>query len=212
MAGLPDALNSVRAAFALNEHDPLAHVAYTKGGEQVPLEEATDIVISGLDPATLQARDGESITFPKDTITRLARSKESASQHASPQSSPDLFFSVAALVFAVAQRNERAGAYLRNATTAQVPALYALDRQGILDYLLGKSAHWDGVVGDVHGTADAAHATTPAGPAKRVYVRDEQDAEWVKRVRSNYEVVLVDRDDSLKGTCLLYTSPSPRDS
>ena len=210
MSGLPDALDTVRAAFALNTQDPLAQVAYTRGEERVPLEQATDIVVSGLDPATLHAQEGKSIAFPKDTVTRLARSKESAAQNASPEASPELFFTLAALVFAVDQRNERAGAYLRNATTAQVPALYALDRQGILDYLLGKSAQWDGVVGAAHGAEGATHAATPAGPAKRVYVRDEQDAEWVKRVRNNYEVVLVDRDDALKGTlCGAGEQPGP---
>ena len=196
----PDALNCVCAAFALSPDDPLAHIRYVRGDEQVPLEQASEITIIDLNPVTLQVQEGQKVSFPKQVATRIARAKETATQDVSPEASPELFFPLDSLVFAVSQRTERAGAYLRNAAAAQVPALYALDRQGILDYLLGKSSHWDGVVGAPRAADVGTHAATPAGPAKRVYIRDEADAEWVKRLRASHEIVLLDRDDSLEGS------------
>ncbi|WFD25167.1 accessory factor associated with RNA polymerase II [Malassezia nana] len=130
------------------------------------------------------------------------------------ESEPDAFLPLGALIFAILQRNERAGSYLRNATTAQIVPISALERGPILEYLSGKRSNWDGVVtisdvAEKEATApsEVATAAPTQGDAaerpptvKHPFVPDAADAEFVRNLRSKYELVLLTRDDALRGS------------
>lgn len=222
-----DPLDALRAATSSSPDDPLAliHLRTADGAPADGLASAAQIVVAHVDPATLQRHDdAPELVFKKDVVTRLARSREVLAQGATPSSAPQSFFPLDALVFAVQQRDERAGGYLRNAAVAQIASISALERPALLEYLLGKQPHWDGVLplgaeaaaptptadqaaGKPAEAAPAA-AAAPAELAKRAYVPDKEDAEFVKRLRSRYEVVELDRNDALRGSLALMNSTS----
>lgn len=213
---LPDPLLSLRAALCTFPDEPLKLVQLRSSSGDVleDIAQAAEVVVQQISNPALQHDEGApEIVYAADTPTRVLRTRETASQDDtfSPEASPDLFFSLKALVFAVQQRSERAGAYLRNAGTAQIVPLPALERPAILEYLLGKREAWEGIVSS-DGQAPSATAPAPAegdqakapgagAPAqKRAYVPDAADAEFVRNLRQKYEVVLLDRNDALSGS------------
>ncbi|WFD29741.1 accessory factor associated with RNA polymerase II [Malassezia sp. CBS 17886] len=225
---LPDALLCLRGAFAASPDDPLKGVHFRD--EHGAMVESVDGAAS-VRVATGGAAEAEAgapgthvgaIDFPVGTLTRLLRARDALASTAaietlSPEWNPDLFLSVGALVFAVQQRGERTGTYLRNATMAKVSPLSALERPGVLEYLLGAREHWAGVVDGPSAAASVADAADGsalrmdaadagqgrAAPPRRGYVPDAADAEFVRQLRAKHEVVLMDRNDALKGSLSL---------
>lgn len=213
----PDPLLCLRAAFSAFPDAPLTLVKLrTESGETVEdIANSAQVAIEQIGtPSLTHDANAPELVFASDTASRILRTRETASKDEvpSPASAPDQFLSLGALVFAVQQRGERAGAYLRNAATAKVVPIPALERPGVLEYLLGKRDAWEGVVSvdgkptvpstepSAEGKAEAAAPAPGAPSAKRGYVPDAADAEFVRNLRSKYEVVLFDRNDALAGT------------
>lgn len=211
-----DPLLCLRTAVIAGENDPLkyVHLHDASGAVTESVKQATSIVLSHIDTSSMQYAQGSPDTvLPAVSVTRVLRSRDTRNSDGrapSPETEPDAFVPLAALVFAIQQREERAGAYLRNATLAEIVPLPALERSAVLDYLLGKRDSWEGIVPSsdaldeasatkTQGEADAQVEHVPASKPKRVYVPDPQDAEFVRRIRSKYEIVLLDRDDALRG-------------
>ncbi|EPQ29406.1 uncharacterized protein PFL1_03161 [Pseudozyma flocculosa PF-1] len=213
-----DALQLVLSAVRSSPSDPLApFTLLDAAGSRV------DAVTQAETVQIASPSSAEPIRLSKTQPTRLARSKETlasrlsaGSAPSSPDAEPDLFFSVEALLLALQLRDERAGAYLAQAASARVASIPALDRNGILDFLLGKRSEWPGVLppggaaaidaaGTAGGDAGAAGAAgqapgqTASAGVKRAYVPDRADIDFVKRLRSTYEVVLRTRNDALRG-------------
>ena len=207
-ASAPDALACLRETASAHPEEPLRDVVLrdADGSDVDELAQAKLIAFRGI--------SGEAeIVLEKGAVTRLARSRDllAAPSQPQPTSSPESFFTLEALVFALKQRGERAGAYLRDAAMSQITSIPALERPMVLEYLLGARPHWEGVLAaggapaDAGGAADADTrkadvAAQASVKAKRPYVRDEDDAEFVKRLRSRYEIVELDRNDALRGT------------
>ncbi|KAL4401466.1 accessory factor associated with RNA polymerase II [Malassezia pachydermatis] len=221
--GSLDPLLSLRASLCASADAPLQHIQLrdTDGAVVDSVKDAASVVILHVDATTLQVSDAApEQVYPAGTPTRILRTHDTKAREGgapTPESEPEAFMSIAALVFAVQQRDERTGAYLRSATLAQMTPLPALERPAVLEYLLGKREVWDGVVplpgtGEdataPNGTAPSAASASTAQPGteaqthttKRVYVPDAEDAEFVRRLRSKYEVVLLERDDALRGS------------
>lgn len=211
----PDPLLCLRAALSALPDEPLTLVELrSDDGKAVEdVAAATQVVVKQINVSSLaHDESAPELVFAADTPVRMLRSREKATEanELTPESAPDQFLSLSALVFAVQQRSERAGAYLRNAATAKVVAIPALERPGVLEYLLGKRSEWEGVVvpggqakaeaapGPTDEKADKA-APSAAPTAKRPYVPDAADAEFVRTLRAKYEVVLLDRNDALAG-------------
>ncbi|PKI83003.1 Cdc73p [Malassezia vespertilionis] len=218
---MADPLSCLRAACSVFEEEPL---------KLVQLRSSDGLVVENISDAqqiALQTeQDAPEVVFEKDAPTRVMRARNVDTEHKdsfSPESDPDQFFTLAALVFAVQQCAERAGAYMRSANAAQIMPLPALERPAILEYLMGKRDALENVF-----IPDAAHAKTNTAQAdavsapseqpgaapqskedaavvtrKRAYVPDVADAEFVRQLRTKYEVVLLDRNDALKGTLSL---------
>ncbi|KAN0064688.1 accessory factor associated with RNA polymerase II [Thecaphora frezii] len=214
----PDPLQTLLSAFRSDPAHPLAPLTFldASGSRVDTIVAASTLHVSLPSPSSSDAP----IALAKAQPTRLARSKETLASRlasASPptvDAEPDLFFTVEALVLAVQLRDERAGAYLAQAASARVASVPALDRNGILEFLLGKRTEWAGVLplGDVApsgatgaqpaGSAVAAAAGQMAGQAagvKRAYAPNRADIEFVKRLKGSYEVVLRIRNDALRG-------------
>lgn len=261
-----DPLDALRSAVAASSSadDPLSGI--------VLLDEAQAAVSELSQAAYLQLG---SSTLPKKAVTRIATNKAilaAPSAHTgktpTPSSDPSSFLTLDALVFALQSRSEPTTTYVRLSTAAGLGRLALLERSAIIDYLLGKSDRWEGVVdaSEVHGSAAApaaaATAATPApggvstiaaeaqsagtaaarkavepgaasaaaaGPSttppgspsaelkrkytsnstsaavaatsgtKRSYVVNKADAEFVKRLRRETEVILRTRADAMRG-------------
>lgn len=168
--------------------------------------------------------------WPKSQITRLARSKNvqalQSSSTAIPESDPESFFTLDAIIFALLMANAQGGQYVVQATNRGIPRFEALERNDILAYLTGKRAEWEGVLSvmeiksrrNVAETDQAGPSTTPPSsppsalkqlygssnvklPSKRAYVPSKADAAFVKRLRtSGVEIVLQNRNDAMHGT------------
>lgn len=230
---LPDPLLALRAAVKAGGDDPLKCVSMQSGSGEVvqSTENVRSIVFHGIDKTSLQqSNDASDVVFPADCITRVLRSRDSLTRHRetllTPEAEPNEFMPLLALVFAIHQRDERTGAYLRNATLAEVVPLPALERSAVLDYLLGKRDAWEGIVARPNEEIGAAGPAVSnmessqskasyegavdtktlekrkisSGPGRPAYVPDPEDAEFVRRLRSKYEIVLMDRDDVLRGS------------
>ncbi|WFD46194.1 accessory factor associated with RNA polymerase II [Malassezia furfur] len=211
----PDPLLCLRAALSALPDEPLTLVELrSDDGKAVEdVAAATQVVVKQINVSSLaHDESAPELVFAADTPVRMLRSREKATEanELTPESAPDQFLSLSALVFAVQQRSERAGAYLRNAATAKVVAIPALERPGVLEYLLGKRSEWEGVVvSGAQAKAEAAPGPTDekadkgapsaAPTTKRPYVPDAADAEFVRTLRAKYEVVLLDRNDALAG-------------
>lgn len=215
---MSDVLGLIRNAVQSGsiDGDPLANFSF--------LNEASAPVDSVLQARSV--RVGET-TLDKSLPTRLARSRDELASRMQagspplPDSEPLLFYSVEAVIFGLQARDERPGAYLAQSATAKVASFSALDRAAILDYLLGRRSDWAGVLplNTASAVADQAHVTAehgaatatptsaiPAAPsAKRPYQVNKTDAELVKRIRSQYEVVLRTRNDALRGNASVAT-------
>ncbi|MCO5566076.1 hypothetical protein L7F22_019752 [Adiantum nelumboides] len=167
--------------------------------------------------------------WPKSQITRLARSRNSVALQpdstATPESNPENFFTLDAIVFALLMANAQGGVYVVQATNRGIPRFEAVERNDILAYLTGKRTEWDGVLSVIEinsrkGTAESDQAgpsTTPPSspplalrqlygsstvklPAKRAYIPSKADAAFVKRLRtSGLEIVLQNRNDAMHG-------------
>lgn len=206
-----DALDLIRSAIkdAHNQSDPLASIQL--------FDSQSAPVNSILQASTVQIGD---TSLDKSTTTRLARSRDELATRLSsgnpphPGTEPSFFYNVEAVILALQARDERPGAYLAQAATAKVASFPTLDRAAILDYLLGKRADWAGVLkardlpsAAVSATGAAAPSATSIGAAaapdaqgvKRPYKVNKDDVEYVKRIRSQYEVVLRTRNDALRG-------------
>ncbi|KAE8249206.1 hypothetical protein A4X13_0g5300 [Tilletia indica] len=143
-----DALDSLRAAVAAAPaDDPLSSIQY-----RTESDEPTDnLVLAELILCT-------DTPFPKSTPTRILKSAKTAHEHPSPLSHPDAFLPLEALVFAIQTRTENLGAYVRQATGRGIARLAPIERAPVLDYLLGKTATWTGVVDLPAGEAAATTA------------------------------------------------------
>lgn len=171
-------------------------------------------------PSILQASTVKlgDVSLDKSTTTRLARSRDELASRISsgnvpqPDTEPTFFYNVEAVILALQAREERPGAYLAQAATAKVASFPTLDRAAILDYLLGRRSDWAGVlkISDLSASAAPGAPTTTAASAgdaaasgtqgvKRPYKVNANDVEYVKRIRSQYEVVLRTRNDALRG-------------
>ena len=209
--GPADALLCLRAAVSADPEDPMALVRLrdSSGNDLDGIQGATSVTF--LSKAPVQ-------TFDVHVPARMLRSRELSSREGGAPKidlEPDAFFPLSALLFAILQRNERAGSYLRNATTAQIVPISALERAPILEYLTGKRNAWDGIVSptDVADSGATAPSDTAAPAAltkddaaerpvtsKRTFQPDAADAEFVRHLRSKYELVLLSRDDALRGS------------
>jgi len=212
--GPADVLLCLRAAASANTDDPMALVR---------IKDASGNDLDGLQGAvsvTFLSQESKAPvhTFEVHALTRMLRNRELSSREGGPpkmESEPDAFLPLSSLVFAILQRNERAGSYLRNATAAQIVPISALERAPILEYLTGKRSAWDGVttpadVAESEATAPSDAAATVAltkgdaaerpATSKRPFVPDTTDAEFVRHLRSKYELVLLSRDDALRGS------------
>ncbi|WFD18399.1 accessory factor associated with RNA polymerase II [Malassezia caprae] len=211
--GPTDVLLCLRAAVSATPEDPLAllKIKDASGNDLDGLQGAVSVTFVS------QESKAPVHTFEVHVPTRMLRNRELSSREGGPpkmESEPDAFLPLSALVFAILQRNERAGSYLRNATTAQIVPISALERAPILEYLTGKRSTWDGVTplsdtADSEATAPSDVAATAAltkGDAerpttsKRPFVPDPADTEFVRHLRSKYELVLLSRDDALRGS------------
>ena len=212
--GPADALLCLRAAVSADPEDPMALVRLrdSSGNDLDGIQGATSVTfLSKESKAPVQ-------TFDVHVPARMLRSRELSSREGGAPKidlEPDAFFPLSALLFAILQRNERAGSYLRNATTAQIVPISALERAPILEYLTGKRNAWDGIVSptDVADSGATAPSDTAAPAAltkddaaerpvtsKRTFQPDAADAEFVRHLRSKYELVLLSRDDALRGS------------
>ncbi|PWN31915.1 CDC73-domain-containing protein [Meira miltonrushii] len=145
--------------------------------------------------------------WPKSQITRLARSRNAlalqSGSTATPESDPESFFPLDAIIFALLMANAQGGLYVVQATNRGIPRFEALERNDILAYLTGKRAEWDGVLSVVEiksrkGAAENDQAVKL--PTKRAYVPSKADAAFVKRLRtSGVEIVLQNRNDAMHG-------------
>ena len=198
----PDPLLCLRTAASASGNDPLKNIKMINSDQQNvdTMEQADSIVFLHVDAASMQpSAEAAELIFPKNISTRMLRTRDSSKGVDVPKE--DAFFPLSALVFALQQRDERAGAYLRNATLAQVVPVSALERQGVVDYLLGKKDTWEGIFDLASATSTTADTTpTTTTPAKRTFVPDSADVEYVRRLQSKYEVVLQGRNDALRGT------------
>lgn len=222
-----DPLLCLRAAVRAGGDDVLKHVSWrdASGAAVSDVESAVSVAFQNMDAATLQPAEGAALlSFPVTTPIRILRTRDSLTQEGGApklDTNPDAFLPLSAAVFALQHRDDRAGAYLRAATMAEVVPLPALERPAVIEYLLGKRDAWEGVVPalseETHAApapsmegraqaAESADASQEAGapapttaPPKRVYTVDTKDAEFVRRLRSKYEVVLEDRNSALQG-------------
>lgn len=203
-----DALDLIRSAIKDVSHseDPLASIQL--------LDSQSAPVPSILQASAVKIGD---VTLDKSSTTRLARSRDELATRVTsgnppnPDSEPSFFYNVEAVILALQARDERPGAYLAQAATAKVASFPTLDRAAILDYLLGKRSEWAGVLkaGDLSASAAGAAAPTAtsaeaaAAPdaqgVKRPYKVNKDDVAYVKRIRSQYEIVLRTRNDALRG-------------
>lgn len=213
---LTDPLLCFREALKAGSGDLFKHV-HMRNAQNEPVgsvEQAASVVLSFADV-------NSETSFPAGIATRVLRSRDEITRNSgnseplTPETKPDAFMPLISLVFAIQQRDERAGAYLRNATMAEMIPFPALERSAALEYLLGKRDAWDGVVpmlGEVGAEmASISHADEKGTAApvdevksvekkvKRVYVPDTEDAEFVRRIRSKYEIILLTRDDAVRG-------------
>ncbi|CAD6893178.1 unnamed protein product [Tilletia controversa] len=138
-----DALDALRSAVAAAPADePLSHIHYRAEGDQ-----PTDNLVLAETIVCLHS------AFNKSHPTRILKSAKTS--HDDPP--PDAFLPLEALVFAIQTRAENLGAYVRQATGRAIPRLAPTERAPVLDYLLGKTAAWPGVVALPPGSASAAH-------------------------------------------------------
>lgn len=199
-----DPLELIRQAIASSSDpsNPLSAFTYLdQSGAQIDaITQAQSIAVKVPGAAT-------GTTFDKAAPTRLARSKEtlasrlSSGSPPSPAEEPELFFTVQSLLLAVFLRDERPGAYLAQAAAAGVASIPALDRTGVLEYLLSKRSDWAGVL-PLPGSTQTTEQ--PLATTKRTYAPNRADIEFVKRLRTNYEVVLRTRSDALRGNAATF--------
>lgn len=210
-SGAIDALDLIRNTIsqAADQPDPLASIQL--------FDDQSAPVASILQASTVRIGDA---SFSKSVTTRLARSRDELAARLSSNNPPHLgtepsfFYNVEAVILALQTRDERPGAYLAQAATAKVASFPTLDRAAILDYLLGKRDDWAGVLklSDLSAAASGATGTSAlvsasneapsssdAQGVKRPYKVDLKDVEYVKRIKSQYEVVLRTRNDALRG-------------
>ncbi|WFD42181.1 accessory factor associated with RNA polymerase II [Malassezia psittaci] len=212
---MTDALVYLRAALKAFPEEPLKLLRFNASdGHQVDdVVDSSDLVIEQINQSSLaHDEDASAIVLASDMPSRILRTRDAASSDPkpNPDSAPEQFLTLKALIFAVAQRGERAGAYLRNAAAAKVVAIPALERPGVVEYLLGQREAWEGIV-PLHDEAPkesspaAAEAretvsTQHAPASKRAYVPDAADLEFVRNLRAKHEVVLLDRKQALAGS------------
>ncbi|KAK0528271.1 accessory factor associated with RNA polymerase II [Tilletia horrida] len=155
-----DALDALRAAVAAAPaDDPLALIEYRAEGDST-----TDNLVLAETIVCLLPAAPAPAAFPKLQPTRMLKSaKGNADGTTTPAANPDAFLPLEALVFAIQTRAENLGAYVRQATGRGIARLAPMERGPVLEYLLGKTHSWDGVV--ALSAADAAGSQAQAAAA-----------------------------------------------
>lgn len=137
MAASVDALEALRSVLA---SDGLPAIKFLDSSS-APTEELSQA-------ASIQL--GNAITLPRSEPTRLMRSRNSpaasSESTATPASSPDDFFALDAVVFAVQMASVQGGLYVVQATSRGLARFDAIERSDILAYLMGKRDDWEGVL------------------------------------------------------------------
>ena len=133
--GAPDALDALRSVLAA---EGLAGIKFIDSSA-APTEELSQA-------ASIQV--GNIGTYARSEPTRLMRSRNSPakSSDATPTSSPDDFFALDAVVFAVQMAGVQGGLYVVQATSRGLARFDALERPDILAFLMGKQDDWEGVL------------------------------------------------------------------
>lgn len=144
MASLPDALDALRAALVGVQGD--AGALLSSG--TVTLLDASSSTVEDVAQAT-SVQIGN-VTYPKTHPTRLARSRNvpalQSGSSSTPESEPESFFTLDAIVFALQMATAQGGLYVVQATSKGLPRFEAVERPEILAYLTGKRPEWEGVL------------------------------------------------------------------
>lgn len=142
---------------AAPDNEPLAHVEYRGEGDT-----ATDNLVLA-ETIAFVVPDPPS-TFPRLQPTRVLKSAKDQGSAQTPETNPDAFLPLEALIFAIQTRAENLGSYVRQATGRGIARLAPTERGPVLDYLLGKSSSWAGVVAlSADALAAQQHATAAPG-------------------------------------------------
>ena len=105
-----DPLLCLRTAVIAGENDPLkyVHLHDASGAVTEIVKQATSIVLSHIDTSSMQYAQGSPDTvLPAVSVTRVLRSRDTRNSDGrapSPETEPDAFVPLAALVFAIQQR------------------------------------------------------------------------------------------------------------
>lgn len=132
-----DALDALRSVLA---SDGLPGVKFLDSSAS-PTEELSQA-------ASIQI--GNVATFLRSEPTRLMRSRNSPAANpesmSTPSSTPEEFFALDAVVFAVQMASVQGGLYVVQATSRGLARFDAIERPDILAYLTGKRNEWEGVL------------------------------------------------------------------
>lgn len=138
MAASVDALDALRSVLATD--DGIGAIKFIDS-TSAPTDDLAQA-------ATIQI--GNVGTYPRSEPTRLMRSKNATAATtesiATPTSSPDDFFALDAVVFAVQMASVQGGLYVVQATSRGLARFDAIERPDILAYLMGKRDEWEGVL------------------------------------------------------------------
>ena len=138
MAASVDALDALRSVLASDDGLSAVKFIDSVSAPTEDLSQASTIQIGGAG------------SFPRAEPTRLMRSKNSPAaaidSKATPTSSPDEFFALDAVIFAVQMASVQGGLYVVQATSRGLARFDAIERPDILAYLLGKREEWEGVL------------------------------------------------------------------
>jgi hypothetical protein len=137
MATTQDVLDALRSTLATDGLEAIKFLDSSSGPTD-DLSQAASIQI------------GNAGSYPRSEATRLMRSRNSAAASAdsqsTPSTSPDDFFSLDAVVFALQMAGVQGGLYVVQATSRGLARFDAIERPDILAYLQGKRDDWDGVL------------------------------------------------------------------
>ncbi|KAK0568455.1 accessory factor associated with RNA polymerase II [Tilletia horrida] len=154
-----DALDALRAAVkaAAAPDNPLSNIEY-RAENDTPTDNlvlAETIVFTSPAPSS----------FSKLSPTRVLKSAKALDPAQNPNTHPDAYLPLEALVFAIQTRSENLGAYVRQATGRGIARLAPTERNPVLDYLLGKTDAWSGVHPATAIPSTAGSSTAPQSTA-----------------------------------------------
>ncbi|KAL5533452.1 CDC73 [Sanghuangporus sanghuang] len=205
MSTQPDPLNTLRDA---TRGKQLITYANNSGACQ-SLADASSIVFRP------SPSSSNTISFPKDTPTRILKPDRDP-RDITPQSDPNAFFRLDAVLLAWLLRNASVGEYMQRVRESKLLGAFVsnTDRKGLAEWLDGKTATYKGVVplesdsttppGTPPTQSNALPkagglAPTTVSPSKRRLPADAADVEVVKKIKAN-EIELSDRTTVLRGT------------